>query len=136
MINIFFIKNVLDVDRQFEVQTKSGQNLLMPETTPRFSKNIKLLEHAKKYNRPVVLRVENGNIMRVMHCEQGHVMQIAEDENGGFKITFLPQAGVYKLHKEKRQTLQLIKNAKRSKKPIWFGVYINNILLVKLVEDE
>jgi len=134
MLKIFFILNVLTLHNEVEIQTVSGQSFCMPETNPKFLRNVKLLEHAKKYNKPIVLQFEQDSILQILRCEQATVNQIFDEENGEVKISFFPLAGIYKLSNDNLEMLKLIKNSKYDKKPVWLGIDVNKIVLVEGVE--
>lgn len=136
MLKIFFILNILALQEEVDIQTTSGQNLCMLESTPKFSRNVKLLEHAKKYNKPVVLKIEQDIVLRVLRCEQATVNKIFDEENGELKISFLPLAGIYKISKDNLEMLDVLKNSQHDKKPVWLGIDINKIVLVESVEKE
>lgn len=136
MLKIFFVLNILVLQEEVEIQTASGQSLCMPESNPKFSRNVKLLEHAKKYNKPVVLKVEQDTILQVLRCEQGEIHQIFDEENGEIEISFLSLAGIYKISKDNQEMLELIKDSQENKKPVWLGIDINKIVLIEVVKDE
>lgn len=137
MLKIFFIVNILILPEKVEIQTKSGQNLYMLESNPRFAINTKLLEHVKKYNRAIILEIDDNNIISIaMFCEKGTVRQIIEDENGNFNISFYEYAAIYKLGKDKQQILQILKKSQIDKKLIRFGHNSTNLELVEVVEDK
>ncbi len=136
MLKIFFILNILTLQEEVEIQTASGANLCMLESVPKFSRNVKLLEHSKKYSKPIVLKIEQDVVLQVLRCEQATVNQIFDEEDGAFKISFFPLAGIYKISKDNLELLDRLKTSQRDKKPVWLGIDMNKIVLVESVENE
>lgn len=121
---------ILVLDNGISVETGNGHQLEMAASTPKFTRNVKLIEVAKKHQKPLVVELGENSIQRVFLSQQAVVNKIDNDQNGDSYVSFNTIAAIYKVGRNKHELLEKLSESRREQKTVLLGIDHNRIVFV------